>query len=58
MLNINQYGNAGTHVVPVTIKAGTQFAYGNVAGGTGTQIFIQGQSSNLIYQTSKIETLK
>jgi hypothetical protein len=31
-------------VVPVTIKSGTQFAYGNVAGGAGTQIFIQGQA--------------
>jgi hypothetical protein len=58
LLNINQYGNAGTQVVPVTMKAGTQFAYGGVEGGSGLQIFVQGQEENLIYQTKKIETLK
>lgn len=58
MLNINQYGNTGTQVVPVTIKAGTEFSYGRVEGGSGTQIFIQWQADNLIYQTRKVETLK
>lgn len=58
MLNINAYGNTGTQVVPVTIKAGTQFAYGNVSGGTGVQIFIQGQAENIFYQTNKVQRLK
>jgi hypothetical protein len=58
MLNINAYGNAGTQVVPVTIKAGTQFAYGPVAGGTSNQIFIQGQQSNITYQSNLVQALK
>lgn len=58
MLNINQYGNTGSQVVPVTIKAGTQFAYGGVEGGSGTQIFIQGQAENIIYQSQKVQQLK
>jgi hypothetical protein len=58
MLNINKYGNAGTNVLPVTIKQGTQFAYGNVAGGTGTQIFLQGQAEKIVYQIEKLVQLK
>jgi RHS repeat-associated protein len=58
LLNINKYGNTGEFVVPVTIKSGTQFAYGPVSGGTGTQIFIQGQAEKIIYQATKVEALK
>jgi len=40
MLNINTWDNTGKEVTPVTIKRGTQFAFGKVEGGTGSQIYI------------------
>lgn len=63
MLNINAYGNTGTEVTPVTIKKGTQFAIGEVAGGTGAQIFIpkdlqKAEGNNIIRHYSKTETLE
>ncbi len=40
MLNVNIFGNTSEYVTPVIIKKGSQFAIGEVEGGTGQQIFI------------------
>ncbi len=40
MLNINKFGNTGDQVTSYTIKKGTQYATGEVSGGTGKQIVI------------------
>jgi RHS repeat-associated protein len=62
-LNINMWGNTGTEVTPVTIKKGTVFATGSVAGGTGTQIYIpkdlqKAEGNNIIRHFSKTEKLE
>ena len=63
LLNINKWGNTGIEVTPVTIKKGTQFATGNVAGGSGTQIFIpadlqKAEGNNVIRHYSKTEKIE
>jgi hypothetical protein len=48
LLNIEVWGNKADAVTPVTIKKGTQFAIGKVAGGEGGQIFIPKIYKNLL----------
>ena len=40
MYFVNAYGNDASQMSKVTIKKGTQFTVGQVAYGTGTQIYI------------------
>lgn len=58
-MNINKFGNTGTQVVLVTIKAGSQFAYGNVAGGSGQQIFLPAaqQTNGIVYHPEQLSVL-
>jgi RHS repeat-associated protein len=63
LLNVNKWGNTGTEVTPVTIKKGTQFATGGVAGGKGQQIFIpkdlqKSNGNNIIRHYNKTEKLE
>ncbi len=63
LLNINKWGNTGKEVTPVTIKKGTQFSTGKVAGGTGNQIYIpfdlqKAEENNIIRHYSKTEKLE
>ncbi len=59
MLALRFWDNTGKQLTPITIKKGTQFAFGPVAGGYGYQIFIPEklQPDNIIRQFSKTITL-